>query len=478
MSVDTRTREIRYKYDDCPTIARFSQSTAFIRGLMGPFGSGKSSGCVIELLKIAAKQRPGPDGIRRSRFAVIRNTYPQLEDTTMQTFFQWLPPSLFGTYKVRDHTFTIDQLDPTLHIEIMFRALDREEHVANLLSLELTGAWVNEAREVPWAIIQALTGRVGRYPSVIMGGCVDPCIIMDTNPPDDESWWYRKFEEERPANWALFKQPGGMDPGAENKSNLPANYYERMIETMDADAIEVYVHGKYGFLREGKPVYPEYNDALHCVTDWKPIPGVTVYRGWDFGLTPACVLSQVLPSGQWVTFDEFVADSVGFDSFATYVLDEYANRWPALEHTEVIDIGDPSGNANSAAAMHQDAPTCFAILRAKGVKIQSGDQSPTIRIGSVKKSLRTLISGKPQLLVDSRCKMLRRGYQGRYEYRKMKISGAQARYHDSPDKNDYSHPHDANQYVAARLFGASLKTAEKTRKRRNHKVLAPKLNVV
>src|SRR5690606_13088972 len=282
MSVDTRPREIRYKYDDCPTIAKFSQSTAFIRGLMGPFGSGKSSGCVIELLKIAAKQRPGPDGLRRSRFAVIRNTYPQLEDTTMQTFFQWLPPSLFGTYKVRDHTFTIDQLDPTLHVEVMFRALDREEHVANLLSLELTGAWVNEAREVPWAIIQALTGRVGRYPSVIMGGCVDPCIIMDTNPPDDESWWYRKFEEERPANWALFKQPGGMDPGAENTRNLPQNYYQRMIETMDADAIEVYVHGKYGFLREGKPVYPEYNDALHCVHDWQPIPGVTVYRGWDF----------------------------------------------------------------------------------------------------------------------------------------------------------------------------------------------------
>ena len=33
-----------------------------------------------------------------------------------------------------------------------------------LLSLELTGAWINEAREVPKAILEGLTGRVGRYP--------------------------------------------------------------------------------------------------------------------------------------------------------------------------------------------------------------------------------------------------------------------------------------------------------------------------
>jgi hypothetical protein len=34
-------------------------------------------------------------------------------------------------------------------IELLFRALDRPDHIRNLLSLDLTGAWVNEAQEVP-----------------------------------------------------------------------------------------------------------------------------------------------------------------------------------------------------------------------------------------------------------------------------------------------------------------------------------------
>ena len=50
-----------YSYASVPTIKRFSDSRSFIRGLMGPFGSGKSSGCVIELVKWA-KRQPLIDG--------------------------------------------------------------------------------------------------------------------------------------------------------------------------------------------------------------------------------------------------------------------------------------------------------------------------------------------------------------------------------------------------------------------------------
>ena len=89
--------------------------------------------------------------------------------------------------------------------------------------------------------------------------------------------------------------------------------------------------------------------------------------------------------------------------------------------------------------------------------IEPGDQSPELRIGSVKKALSTMVAGKAKATVHSRCKTLRKGYQGRYQYRKLKISGTEDRYMVEPDKNSYSHPHDANQYVAARLFGAALK---------------------
>src|ERR1700685_2532496 len=182
-----------YSYASVPTIKRFSQSRAFVRGLMGPFGSGKSSGCVIELVKWGKRQHL-VNGKRRARFAVIRNTYPQLQDTTIKTFLHWLPDRVFGSYNKADHAYLLNNLDD-LEIEILIRALDRPEQVANLLSLELTGAWCNEAREIPWAIIKALKGRVDRYPRREQGGAVDAGIIADTNPPDDDSWWYRLFEE-------------------------------------------------------------------------------------------------------------------------------------------------------------------------------------------------------------------------------------------------------------------------------------------
>lgn len=62
-------REIEYYYRHVPTTWRFSQSRKFIRALMGPFGSGKSSGCVMELVQWATRQ-PVVSGIRRSSTAV------------------------------------------------------------------------------------------------------------------------------------------------------------------------------------------------------------------------------------------------------------------------------------------------------------------------------------------------------------------------------------------------------------------------
>ena len=51
---------------------------------------------------------------------------------------------------------------------------------------------------------------------------------------------------------------------AENKGNLPRNYYENLQAGKSQIWVDVYVHGRYGSVMDGKPVYPEYNDAIHC----------------------------------------------------------------------------------------------------------------------------------------------------------------------------------------------------------------------
>ncbi len=450
--------DIEYDYAPVPTIARFSQSRKFIRGLMGPFGSGKSSGCVMELVKLAAKQ-PARDGVRRSRFAVVRNTYRQLQDTSIRTWLDWLPDGQFGSYAKSDHNYFLRmpiEDGTTVDSEILFRALDRPEHVSNLLSLELTSGWINEAREIPWAVIKALQGRVGRYPAVRDGGCVDPGIIMDTNPPDDDSWFYRLFEVNSPDNVAIFKQPSGRSPEAENLGNLPPNYYENQMKGADSDYIRVYVDGLYGYVKDGKPVYPDYNDAMHCA-EVEPVPGIIIKRGWDFGLTPACVFTQVLPDGRWIVFEELCGDDIGISTFADAVLRLCSERWPAF-HFE--DYGDPAGNQRSAMTADKDEKTCYDILAGKGIRIEPGEQNVTIRLESVRKPLNTLREGKPQFQISPRCTMLRKGFAGRYQYRRVKISGSAERYHDEPEKNEFSHIHDALQYVATKVFGSAVRGRE------------------
>jgi hypothetical protein len=117
--------------------------------------------------------------------------------------------------------------------------------------------------------------------------------------------------------------------------------------------------------------------------------------------------------------------------------------------------------------MTHDKPekTCFDMLRDRGIHIQAGEQDPTIRIESVRKLLNTLRSGRPQLQIGPRCEVLRNGFRGRYQYKGIKITLSGERYHNVPDKNEFSHPHDGLQYVAMKVFGDAERDREEQRKR-------------
>ncbi len=118
--------EITYK--PSATVAAFQADDSFVRGIRGPVGSGKSVGSVIDLF---TRMEAQPN----SRWAVIRNTYRELIDTTLNTWQDWLRP--FGTFKYSNMTWTSRNGS-----EVLFRALDRPDDIGKLLSLELTGAWV------------------------------------------------------------------------------------------------------------------------------------------------------------------------------------------------------------------------------------------------------------------------------------------------------------------------------------------------
>lgn len=301
------------------TVARFMRSDAFVRCIVGPVGSGKSSGCVVEILRRAAQQAPSDDKVRRTRFAVIRNTYRELKDTTRKTFEQWVPGTL-GKWHEQDFTFTIEQplADGTrLHCEVLFRALDRPEHVKKLLSLELTGAYVNEARQVPKAILDVLCSRVGRYPSKIQGGATWYGVWADTNPWHTAHWGYKLFSKSRPEGFELFEQPSGLAPDAENLENLPAGYYERQMAGKDAEWIAEYLESRYPSHDKGS-IYGDLLAALDArggILDFAHETS-NLFTTWDLGRADSTSI--------W--FWRLRADG-GID-----VVDHYRNNGEPLSH--------------------------------------------------------------------------------------------------------------------------------------------------
>ena len=92
----------------------------------------------------------------------------------------------------------------------------------------------------------------------------------------------------------------------------------------------------------------------------------------------------------------------------------------------------------------------FDVMVKEGIWPIEGEQNPEIRMESVKSLLNRLVDGTPAITISHRCKMLRKGFNGKYRFRRMKTSVEQ--YTDKPEKNDVSHIHDALQYLATRLF--------------------------
>jgi len=429
--------ELRYKASG--RVAQdFMFDDSFFRGIMGPFGSGKSTSCIMEILRRANEQKRGEDGKRHSRWAVIRNTYPELRTTTIKSWHQWVSPNRGRWVDTGPpmHHIVNDELD----LEVIFLALDRPQDIAKLLSMELTGAWINEAREVPKAVVDGLTGRGGRYPSMLMGGSSWSGIIADTNPPDNDHWWYKLAEEQKPEGWRFFRQPSGLSKHAENRKHLPPNYYERQIAGKDPDWVKVYVHGEYGFVRDGKPVYPEFKDSVH-VQEFELLPNTPLYVGIDFGLTPAATIAQRTPMGQWRVVGEMVTQDMGAVRFAEVLRRTLEDEYGAFEIAKIT--GDPAGDIRAQT----DETTPFQILRANGIPAVPASTNDFVRRReSVAVACSRLIDGAAGLLVHPRCQLLRKAMGGGYSYKRVQVGGEE-RYKDVPDKNHYSHVAESLQYL-------------------------------
>jgi hypothetical protein len=444
------------QYDAEPTPARLHNDRGLdVQYIEGPVGSGKSTACMMEILMRAIRQQPDDQGYRKSRWAIVRNTYPELKTTTIKTWQQWVPNAIAPiVYSMPINcTFKQKMADGTVvELEVYFMALDTPDDVSKLLSLELTGAYINEAREIPFEIIEGLISRIDRYPKTLkdsegkrLYGATEPGVICDSNPPRTTHWCYLKFETgETPRGWRKYKQPAAvywdgerwlLNPDAENLTNLSADYYDRQLALGD-EHIRVNLAGEYGMTRKGKPVFSKFSEMKHVAKEiLLPMRGTPVLIGIDYGLTPGVIIGQLNFKGL-VLLDELPATDESLEDFLDqYVLPLIRTKYNGYK---IIACGDPAGMGRSA----QTKITSFQIMNSRGI---TAYPAATNVFAKRKEAVDFFLGRDEGFVLSPHLLHTREALGAGYVYKETRNSSG--RVLDIPDKNEYSHIADAVQYL-------------------------------
>jgi hypothetical protein len=358
-------------------------------------------------------------------------------------------------------------------MEIVFLALMEEEDRKKLLSMEFTGAWINEAREQSKGIIDDVIGRTGRYPSKRDGGHTWSGCIMDTNAPSETHWLPLMMGEapipdtatdderqslRRPKDWAYFVQPGALiesrdeqgrhvewkgNPKAENIRNLTdgMEYYFRRVGGKPLSWVRVNFANELGRIVAGKPVWPTFDKERHVAA--KPIvydPQLDLYIGFDStGRRPAAVMGQI-HRNHWYILGELMGADTNAEKFAPEMRRAIARVTGDIGAvTKVRFFRDPHMEKSQI-----DDRTIDQIFMKNGMRLVSapGGNSIAHRLTTVE----TLFDHM-RITISPTCTMLIAACEGGYCYRKLKIAGADI-YEDTPDKrNGYSDLPDALQYL-------------------------------
>jgi hypothetical protein len=480
--------EWQLDYTANDTFAQVHQDLNKYLFIRGSVGSGKSSGCILHCFLSAMKQAPYPDGVRRSRYGILRATYPNLKSTTVESWKEWFGPLIKIVYDVpiRGHV-RMNHPDgkTTVEMDLVFLALDREEDVIKLQSLQLVGAHLNETAEIPRGVFQMLKSRIDRYPKRFfvhpdydkeyepyknkLGkiGSIEPFIISDYNSVPTEHWLYEIAEEEKPKKHHFWTQPSALlmcsknqgfvedaegnwykiNPLADNLEHLSEDYYVDQVQGADPEWVSVFVLNNYGNLRAGKPVYKMYDDKVHF-TD-KPFEvskGIPIIVGMDTGLTPAAAFMQFTSSGQLVVFDEIVTEDCSIHEFA------YDHLWPHIRNNykgfKFEIVVDPENKRAQT-----DKKTARDILIKAGLPVSLGkSQNPAQRFESVVFFLRK----KDGFLLTDKCPILRKGFLSEFKYDKVSTTVQGTKWKDKPEKNIYSHVHEGLQYGAMEFVAGNI----------------------
>lgn len=451
-------------YIPSKTVLDFHNSRAQYKALAGPPGAGKTVGALWECIFRTMRQEPDQSGRRRTRVAVIRASYPNLETTTIKTVKDWMPAE-WGTITMAKPPRGFWEWDmpdgSTCELEMYFMSIANADEVYKMRSLEISVAWLTEATEVTKDVFSMAVQRIGRFPSNKDGVvCTEPGIVMDFNLPGTDHWLHDICVKDKPENLEFFAQPPAvictnfdkadageeppqyvMNPEAENLHNLPDGYYENQLVAFRGEwgAIKSFLLMKWATFNTGKVVYTEFSRSAHVASvPTEPLQGLPVFVGIDTsGLNPGAVFGQV-QAGSLVILDEIYGEDTAFqefveEGFIPRIAARYANM-------ELLAICDPSNPRDALTGR-----TPIQTLASYGIK---AIPAITNKFKPRREAVAHFLLKRSGMAIDAKCHMLIMALEEKYVYRKLRIASVDGvQYSSEPEKNNYSHVIDALQYL-------------------------------
>ncbi|KKL08916.1 hypothetical protein LCGC14_2571050, partial [marine sediment metagenome] len=179
-----------------PLQKAFIESRAKADLFSSRMGEGKSTALCWSAL-VHTRHNPG------ARWALIRDTWENMQATTLRTFFDWFPPGIFGTFNQTRRLFT--WASGVAEGEVEFLGMDDPADASKLMSRELAGFGIDEpAPAVTSGGVDEMIFDIGlsrlRQPGMKYYG-----VKLAENNPDEAHWSYRRFVDPGTEGFKLWQ---------------------------------------------------------------------------------------------------------------------------------------------------------------------------------------------------------------------------------------------------------------------------------
>lgn len=444
--------------------------------ICGSLGSGKTHGLFARLMRHAQQQRQSTlDGLRKTRWAVVRSTYPDLKRSTIRTWNEIAPENVYGKMNWSlppSHRLKFPLGDgTTVQAELDFLALDKPEDIRKLRSTEYTGIVFNEMQYTFKEIVDEADSRL-RYPPKSEGGATWRGIFGDMNAPDEDHWIaimrgmvdlpQGMNDDERaalgrwPDEWNFYLQPPALiekfdqhgrvvgydvNPHAENLENLDDDYYPKQIIGKSKAWIDSRLMVRVVLVVDGSPVWPMFRPEVHVANAvLQPHRDYDVDVGLDFGRQPAAIFGQAI-NNRVLVQNELLGHNEGAVDFAPKVRRLIAQRYPDHPISRFRFWGDPKGQDRGQT----DDRTAYEIFEVNGMKVRPApglkQNMIATRVDAVANLLNEMYDGSPRFSLSPVCRTLKVAMAGRYHNKKDDTGELK------PSKDRYSNPADGLQYL-------------------------------